>query len=464
MTGLCQSAALVYSSGAYYSIGIMGIQGKRGLILFLLGDVILLTVSLWITLAVRYFELPSLDMFFIHLVPFGIIIVIWVLVFFIFDLYKTQTSIMRRELPSRVVRAQAVNTILAIFFFYFVPYFDITPKTNLFIYLFISSSFILLWRFLFEPVVHVGKKGKAVIVGSGDEVAQLAHEINHNTRYRMSVVVVPSLSPEEVFEVVKRERADTIIVNLRKEGSGDFAAKLYNLLFLRVRFIELHTLYEDIFERVPLSLLEDNWFLENISAHPKRLYDSVKRLMDVVIGVVLGMISLFFYPLVIAAIKFESKGNAFTLQRRVGEGHRAFTLLKFRTMMRDDGGHWGKGERNEVTRVGKFLRRSRIDELPQLWNVVRGDISLIGPRPEFPEAVRFYHAHIPYYGIRHLIKPGLSGWAQIYHTEAPHHGTDIAQTKIKLSYDLYYLKNRSILTDIIIALKTLRTLFSRSGV
>ncbi len=442
----------------------MGIQNKRDSVLFLLGDLILLTVSLWIALAIRYFELPSREALVTHASPFGIVIGIWVFVFFIFDLYKTQTSIMRRELPSRVVRAQAVNTILAIFFFYFVPYFNITPKTNLFIYLFVSSALILSWRLLFELVVHVGKKGKAVIVGNGDEVAQLVHEINHNERYRMHVVVIPSSSPIEVFEIVRREGADTVIVNLRKEGSGDFAAKLYDLLFLRTRFIELHTLYEEIFERVPLSLLEDNWFLENISTHPKRLYDGVKRLMDIVIGAVLGMVSLLFYPIVIAAIKLESKGSAFTLQHRIGEGHRDITLLKFRTMARDDGGHWGKGEPNEVTRVGNFLRRSRIDELPQLWNVIRGDVSLIGPRPEFPEAVRFYHAHIPYYGIRHLIKPGLSGWAQIYHKEAPHHGTDIAQTKIKLSYDLYYLKNRSILTDLIIALKTLRILFSRSGV
>lgn len=442
----------------------MSIQSKRDTVLFLLGDLMLLTASLWIALTIRYFELPSRDAFFAHALPFGIIIVIWVSVYFIFDLYKTRTSIMRRELPSRVVRAQAVNTVLAIFFFYFIPYFDITPKTTLFIYLLVSSILILSWRFLFELVVYVGKKGKVIIVGSGDEVAELAREINHNERYRMSVAVMPSPSPEEVLGAVKREHVGTIIVNLRSAESGDFAAKLYDLLFLRVRFIELHAIYEEIFERVPLSLLEDNWFLENISTHPKRLYDGVKRLMDIVIGAALGAISLLFYPFVITAIKLESGDGAFTFQRRVGEGHRDITLLKFRTMAKDDGGHWGKGEPNRVTSVGNFLRKSRIDELPQLWNVLRGDISLIGPRPEFPEAVRLYHANIPYYGIRHLIKPGLSGWAQIYHKEAPHHGTDIAQTKIKLSYDLYYLKNRSILTDLTIALKTLRTLFSRSGV
>ena len=128
----------------------------------------------------------------------------------------------------------------------------------------------------------------------------------------------------------------------------------------------------------------------------------------------------------------------------------------------DDGGRWGEVE-NKVTRVGAFLRRTRLDELPQLWNVTRGELSLIGPRPEFGPAAEKYAAEIKYYNVRHLVKPGLSGWAQIY-GEQPHHGISIAETKNKLSYDLYYIKNRSFLLDVKIALKTIRILLSRSGV
>jgi lipopolysaccharide/colanic/teichoic acid biosynthesis glycosyltransferase len=116
-----------------------------------------------------------------------------------------------------------------------------------------------------------------------------------------------------------------------------------------------------------------------------------------------------------------------------------------------------------VTKVGSFLRRTRIDELPQLWNVLRGDYSLIGPRPELPALVAAYSEKIPYYNARHLLKPGLSGWAQIYHREHPHHGIDIEETQNKLSYDLYYVKNRSLLLDLQIGLKTIRTILSRSG-
>jgi lipopolysaccharide/colanic/teichoic acid biosynthesis glycosyltransferase len=119
--------------------------------------------------------------------------------------------------------------------------------------------------------------------------------------------------------------------------------------------------------------------------------------------------------------------------------------------------------RNPITKVGNFLRKTRVDELPQLWNILKGDLSLIGPRPELPALVKQYEHEIPYYNVRHLIKPGLSGWAQIYHDTHPHHEVATLETKRKLSYDLYYIKNRSFLLDIKIALRTLRTLVSIAG-
>ena len=117
----------------------------------------------------------------------------------------------------------------------------------------------------------------------------------------------------------------------------------------------------------------------------------------------------------------------------------------------------------KITRVGKWLRLLRIDEFPQLWSVVRGDLSLVGPRPELPGLVKLYEKEIPYYNVRHLIKPGLSGWAQLYHENHPHHAPDASETKVKLSYDLYYIKNRSLILDLKIALKTIKLLISRKG-
>jgi lipopolysaccharide/colanic/teichoic acid biosynthesis glycosyltransferase len=170
------------------------------------------------------------------------------------------------------------------------------------------------------------------------------------------------------------------------------------------------------------------------------------------------------------AIKIDDGKEIFIKQERIGQNNNIINIIKFRTMSINDG-VVEQGEKEEsisrvqhVTRVGRWLRASRIDELPQLWNVLKGDISLIGPRPELPNLVKLYEKEISFYNVRHLIKPGLSGWAQIYQKTPPKFSTDYDQTKTKLSYDLFYIKNRSFWLDIKIALKTIRELVSRRGV
>jgi lipopolysaccharide/colanic/teichoic acid biosynthesis glycosyltransferase len=197
-------------------------------------------------------------------------------------------------------------------------------------------------------------------------------------------------------------------------------------------------------------------------------FDLAKRSLDVAISFVLGIVSLFLFPFVYLAIKLDDRGVVFSYQTRVGQNGVPIKIMKFRTMsVANDDGKWGASTSvqvvNTVTRVGAFLRKSRIDELPQLWNVLKGDISLIGPRPEFPDPVASYSEKIPYYSLRHIVKPGLSGWAQIYHEKHPHHGLDTEETRNKLAYDLYYIKNRSFMLDIKIALRTLKVLISFAG-
>jgi len=180
--------------------------------------------------------------------------------------------------------------------------------------------------------------------------------------------------------------------------------------------------------------------------------------MDAVIAGVLVIASLVFYPFIYIAIKLDDNGPVFFLQERTGKNNQIFHIRKFRSMS-----NVSEGEKT-ITRAGKVLRKTRLDELPQLWNVLSGDLSLIGPRPEMPHYVELYGKEIPYYNIRHLIKPGLSGWAQLYQKEPPKFSTELVQTRNKLSYDLYYIKNRSFMLDIKIGLKTLKTLLSTSGV
>ena len=446
---------------------------KREPILLLVGDVAFFLVSLWLALAFRYGEVPSHEVLSLHLAPFSFLFLAWVVVFYISGLYDKHTSILRSRLPVTLVQTIIANAIVAVLFFYFIPFYGITPKTILFIYLAVSLVLILVWRMYLFGLLVTRRPERAVLIGSGDEMRELLEEVNTNPLHNISFVTSVDLDrvdrDEFWDEIVSRIYADDIsiiAIDLMHARVAPVLPHLYNLIFSKVRFIDMHKIYEDTFDRVPLSLLRYNWFLENISTQAQGSYDTLKRLMDFVIALILGVISLVVYPFVILAIKLDDKGDIFSLQKRVGQNNTLVTLLKFRTMtVANDNAQWGGGGQvvNRITRVGAFLRKTRIDELPQLWNVVRGDISLIGPRPEFSEPVKRYVEEIPYYNVRHIIKPGLSGWAQIYGEHA-HHGVDISSTKNKLSYDLYYIKNRSLLLDLKITLRTIKTLLSRQGI
>jgi lipopolysaccharide/colanic/teichoic acid biosynthesis glycosyltransferase len=185
--------------------------------------------------------------------------------------------------------------------------------------------------------------------------------------------------------------------------------------------------------------------------------------MDIVVGILLGIITLVIYPFIWVLIKLDDGGPLFFTQKRVGKDDSEIKITKLRTMYVRENVDFENDSKSRVTRIGNFLRKSRIDEIPQIWCIIKGEQSLIGPRPELPALVKKYEQQISYYKVRHLIKPGLSGWAQIYHDNHPHHGIDVEQTKEKLSYDLYYVKNRSFLLDLKIALRTIAQLLSRKG-
>jgi lipopolysaccharide/colanic/teichoic acid biosynthesis glycosyltransferase len=429
--------------------------------------------SLWLTLWIRYQTFPSTSLFYDHLQPFSLLFLASLIVFFIAGLYEKHTLILKSQLPSVLLNTQILNSILAIIFFYFIPYFGIAPKTNLFIYIIVSSCFFFLWR-LYGPTIPwlFGSRNKqgAILVGSGEEVNDLYAEVNGNTQYPLKFISrldISRLDQEELKNQIAKQITSQgsafVVIDFRDERVAAILPELYNLIFSHVHFIDFHRMYEDIFDRIPLSLVRHDWFLENISTSPKTSYDFLKRITDVLAAIFFGMISLIFYPFIILAIKIDDGGSIFISQDRVGQNNKIFTLLKFRSMSFNDSGNPSKVAKNKVTRVGNFIRKTRIDELPQLWNLLKGDVSLIGPRPEFPAFVAQYEKEIPYYRVRHLIKPGLSGWAQLYHKDPPKMTVDKDKTRAKLSYDLYYIKNRSLLLDIKIALKTLKVFTQRSG-
>ena len=261
-----------------------------------------------------------------------------------------------------------------------------------------------------------------------------------------------------------RYRARTVIADWVDGRVSAVFGDVSSYIAEGVRFFDAVGLYEMVFGRIALRRVDNRWVARHVSRYAHTLYDPLKRLMDIVAAVVLGLVSLVLYPFLALAIKLQDGGPVFYAQVRVGQNNKPIVMRKFRSMSGADSSNEVLKSKLTVTPLGRVLRKTRIDEIPQLWNVFTGDLSLIGPRPEFPALVEEYRKHIPYYHLRHLVKPGLSGWAQLYHDNHPHHGTEVEATREKLSYDLYYLTHRSLMLDATIALKTIKKLLTRSGV
>jgi lipopolysaccharide/colanic/teichoic acid biosynthesis glycosyltransferase len=434
------------------------------------GDIAFFGLALWLSLFFRAFEVPSQELFIAHAIPFSILFLLWTLVFFVAGLYESRSIVLARKmLSATLLVAQTINIVLAAVFFFVIPYFGITPKLLLVIYLIVSFTLVLLWRVFLFPLLGLQKTEPAVLVGEGEENTDLVTALD--LARRAPAKVVETLSPasptlaEDLEKALHAHHAHIVIADFNEPEVSSIFPKLYNSIAGGVRFFDSSTLYEEVFGRIPLSVISDSWLAQNVSRYASTLYDGLKRVTDIFFAIPAGIIALVLTPLIALAIKLEDGGPVIISMPRVGERGRVFNFYKFRSMSGNDKGEYGLGGTTalRVTKVGNFLRKSHLDEIPQLWNVLKGDLSFIGPRPEFPPLVEIYEREIPYYGMRHLIKPGLSGWAQLYYFFDPHHGTDVASTRKKLSYDLYYLKHRSLLLDLIIIIKTVRRLLIKSN-
>jgi lipopolysaccharide/colanic/teichoic acid biosynthesis glycosyltransferase len=397
---------------------------------------------------------------------------LFLIVSFSAGLYDKQSIVLRGRIEGVLIRVQIINFLIGIAFFYFAPVL-IAPKANLFIYIIISTAVLILWRRIMFPVITTSRPQAAILVGSGEDISDLHDEVNTTARYGIffKQQVTPSDSSSDmaqrISDAMKHTGASIVVANLHDRRVEAAVPLLYSLIFSGAQIIDASKMYESIFDRIPLSMVGERWLIENsgTALANRRVYDGLKRTADIIIACGGGIVSLIFYPFVYAAIKMDDKGPLFIFQNRIGRKGKLVRIIKFRTMSRNDNGQYGNtgATKNVITRVGSFLRRSRIDELPQFWNVIRGDLSMVGPRPELPNLVDVYKKEISYYDARHLVKPGLFGWAQIYHENHPHHEIDTEETSNKLSYDLYYIKNRSFMLDLKIVLRTLQILIRRSG-
>jgi len=334
-----------------------------------------------------------------------------------------------------------------------------------------SFIFVYTWRIYSHSILGLKRKESAILVGSGEEMHNILKEINENPRAELKFILSVDLDKENnisyaqnIIEKIKTDGVSVIVIDLKDPRIEPILPTLYNQIFSGVKFIDMDKVYENVFDRVPLSFLQYDWFLENISLQHNLLYLLTKRLLDILVSFIILIILIPLFPFIAIAIILNTKNSKVIIsQKRIGEGGKIIKIHKFLTMLLDDEGNEELKNKNHFTNIGKLLRKMRLDELPQAWDVIKGDLSLVGPRPELPLFVELYEKEIPYYNIRHIIKPGLSGWAQICQNNPPKGGVNFDDTKTKLSYDLYYLKNKSLTLDLNIALKTIKTLVSRKG-
>ena len=464
-----------YAAVIWYNLITMTFGGRKAMTTLFLGDLAVLALSLWLTLVVRFGEIPSSQILGPYLVPFGILFAFWMLIFYMGGLYGKNATLFHSKLLGAVLRTQLFNIVCAALLFFFVPIFGITPKTILFIYFIVSLLLIFFWRlFLFPRITQPSVRYRAAIIGTGDEVHELVHEVNCNTRYGVSfpLVIDPTALTQDVGGIEQRlvaENISVLVVDSEHKAAQPFLPLVYQLAFVeqRYQYADFYRMYEEVFDRVPLSILRFEWFLKNISRPSSSLTSIVKRSVDIVGGTLMGVTTLFVLPFVYIAMRLEGKGPLFLVQERFGQYGTRMSAYKFRTMRYDDSASstWvaENKDNNYVTRVGTFLRKTSLDEFPQFINILRGELSLIGPRNDIAGLGSRLAEELPFYMVRYVVKPGLTGWAQINQRYEPGNISpqSIEETKVRLAYDFYYVKNRSLALDLVIALKTIKRMLFR---
>ncbi|OGL73299.1 hypothetical protein A3E39_01140 [Candidatus Uhrbacteria bacterium RIFCSPHIGHO2_12_FULL_60_25] len=443
------------------------------------GDVLALQASLLATLWLRYGKFETL-VWQQHRVPFFYVTGLWVVGLFVAGLYDLSKARNGLAFFRLFLEGMIVNLLVAFAFFYLIPVFGIEPRTNLLLYFAISLLFVYVWRLLYNRYVSRGLfRNRLLFIGSSEDALVIC-EMLKNRPLGFQVCAVIHTTPRASYaadglrwddrlsaleDMLARERISSIVLGHSLEALPELRDALYRTLFTSTAIIDRKELEETLTGRVPVASVTKAWFLENLRESEKTWYEAVKRAIDVLLAIPFGLVTLAITPLVALAIKLSSRGPVFYSQVRVGKGGQLIRIWKFRTMHADaekDGPTFTASAKTDARLfwTGRIMRQLRIDELPQVWNVLKGDLSFIGPRPERPEFVGSLVERMPYYALRHLTRPGLTGWAQIQLLTPT---TSLEDNLKKLQYDLYYIKHRSLILDLAILLKTIGIVLRRQG-
>jgi exopolysaccharide biosynthesis polyprenyl glycosylphosphotransferase len=432
---------------------------RRIFIPVLLVDILILLGSLALTIQYKYGQV-SLELWSTHYRFFAPAFALTLLAFYLNNLYTKQIFRSRYWLAVRIFYACLVGFTFAVLYLYFQPELILTPRRFLLINFGIVFILILFWREgLFTIFGRKTWRSNVLFLGSEFSFVQFQNELleSHYLGFNKIERYVPGSG--SLANVITKNNITTVIVNSDSELEPEITSELFNIVPLGLQVLPYLDFYEMHFARIPSRYLSHSWFLHTFKYRRKPVFDFFKRIIDIIFGFVGLMVCTILLPFIAIGIKLSSPGPVFFKGERVGKDGKKFIITKFRTMIVWDGADWAKSDDSRITTFGKFLRRSRIDELPQFWNIFIGNMSLVGPRPEQPHIVQNLSKEIPFYDQRHLIKSGLTGWAQI---SSGYAGT-VDESRTKFEYDLYYIKNRSLAFDFEIIAHTIRIILGLKG-
>jgi exopolysaccharide biosynthesis polyprenyl glycosylphosphotransferase len=424
------------------------------------------------------------------------LLILWLLLLMIADGYDLLVADSRMQITARLAFATfGVGLIYLLLFFLFarpvlftrdvsehgLMFFDLDPPPRLIpmLWLLIGLPLLIIWRLSYIHFFTSPRlRRRAVIVGATTAGITLVRAMRSATKdYEFIGFIDEDLEKRGTYveslkvlgdhrvllRLIESRMVDEVIVAFPKTVQGALFQTLTYCHEQGVSIKPMTHVYEDVFGQVSVEHLGPYWFFNVSNSNYPTLYRLSKRLMDIIIGLIGLAALLFILPFIALAIYIDSPGPIFYRQERSGRGGRNFWVLKFRSMVANaeqlGQAKWAEKGDPRITRVGKFMRRVRLDELPQFINILKGDMSLVGPRPERPQFVEQLEQRIPFYRTRLSVKPGLTGWAQVRYRYA----SSVEDALMKLRYDLYYIKNQSLMLDLLIILKTIAVVFAFRG-
>jgi len=389
-----------------------------------------------------------------------------------FDLYDPGRLHTKGELYFRLLLVPGLLAFLMAAVSYFRPDFLLGSGSSA-VGLLILTVGLLGWRMGYNWLVQLPILVERVyVLGTGERAQRLVLGLRQNPELGVEIAswtgklegaITRESVAEHLMEVAHKQKVHRVIVAMPDRRGTIPMRELLELRTQGVKIEEATSWLERMSGKIEVENLNPSWLVFSDGFRRSAPFILIRRVLSIVISLLGLILSAPLIPFIMLLVKVDSRGPAFYSQTRVGKGGRPFKVFKFRTMRQDaealSGPQWAGDHDPRVTSIGKLLRASRLDEIPQLWCVLKGDMAFVGPRPERPEFVEWLSKEIPYYGVRHMVRPGVTGWAQIRYK----YGSTVEDAKEKLQYDLFYIKNASIGLDLLIMFLTVKTVLLRRG-